>query len=101
MAGLDYTTRDKVLWIALLASCLVSAGAYVFWALPAMPETVPTHWGVDGTADGWSDKGSTIFMGAVMPLLILTLKVATVSLASVTIFSGLDPDKLSNGLMRI
>ncbi len=36
---------------------------------------------------------------AVEPLLILTLKVATVSLASVTVFSGLDPDKLSNGLM--
>ena len=36
---------------------------------------------------------------AVGPLLILTLKVATVSLASVTIFSGLDPDKLANGLM--
>lgn len=36
---------------------------------------------------------------AIGPLLILTLKVATVSLASVTIFSGLDPDKLANGLM--
>ena len=36
---------------------------------------------------------------AVVPLLILTLKVATVSLASITIFSGLDPDKLANGLM--
>ena len=36
---------------------------------------------------------------AVAPLLILTLKVATVSLASVTIFSGLDPDNLSNGLL--
>ncbi len=36
---------------------------------------------------------------AVGPLLILTLKVATVSMASVTVFSGLDPDKLSNGLM--
>ena len=35
----------------------------------------------------------------IVPLLILTLKVATVSLASVTIFSGLDPDRLSNGLM--
>lgn len=35
----------------------------------------------------------------VVPLLILTLKVATVSLASITVFSGLDPDKLSNGLM--
>ena len=33
------------------------------------------------------------------PLLILTLKVATVSLASVTVFSGMDPDKLANGLM--
>ncbi len=36
---------------------------------------------------------------AIVPLLILTLKVATVSLASITIFSGLDPDKLANGLM--
>ena len=36
---------------------------------------------------------------AIVPLLVLTLKVATVSLASVTVFSGLDPDKLSNGLM--
>ena len=36
---------------------------------------------------------------AITPLLILTLKVAVISLASVTVFSGLDPDRLSNGLM--
>ena len=36
---------------------------------------------------------------AVVPLLVLALKVATVSLASITIFSGLDPDQLANGLM--
>ena len=36
---------------------------------------------------------------AIVPLLVLTLKVATVSLASVTVFSGLDPDRLSNGLL--
>ena len=36
---------------------------------------------------------------AIMPLLILPLKVATISLASVTVFSGLDPDRLANGLM--
>lgn len=35
----------------------------------------------------------------IIPLLILTLKVSTVSLASVTVFSGMDPDKLSSGLM--
>ena len=36
---------------------------------------------------------------SIIPLLILTLKVATVSLASITVFSGLDPDRLSNGFM--
>src|SRR5699024_10245441 len=35
----------------------------------------------------------------IVPLLILTLKVATCSLASVSVFSGLDPDRLSSGLM--
>ena len=73
MAGLDYTKRDRALWIALLALCVTSEAAYVLWALPAMPETVPTHWGADGAADGWDSKGSTIFMGVVMPFLILAL----------------------------
>ena len=36
---------------------------------------------------------------AIAPLLVLTLKVTTVSLASITVFSGMDPDKLANGLM--
>ena len=38
-------------------------------------------------------------LSTVAPLLVLTLKVATVSLASITVFSGLDPDKPSNGLL--
>lgn len=35
----------------------------------------------------------------IFPLLILTLKVAVVSLASITVFSGLDPDRIANGLL--
>lgn len=35
----------------------------------------------------------------VAPLLIMTLKVAVVSLASITVFSGLDPDRLANGML--
>ena len=73
MSGLEYETRDKVLWVALAALCVASAAAYVLWALPAMPDTVPTHWGADGVADGWGDKGSTVFTGAAMPLLVLAL----------------------------
>lgn len=45
----------------------------------------------------------SLFFGAdssvIYPLLILTLKVSTVSLASITVFSGMDPDNLSKGLM--
>ena len=40
-----------------------------------------------------------VFSQTAVPLLVMTLKVATCSLASVTVFSGLDPDRLSNGLM--
>ena len=38
-------------------------------------------------------------VSTLVPLLVLTLKVATCSLASITVFSGLDPDRLANGLM--
>ncbi|MBM6815828.1 SdpI family protein [Olsenella uli] len=93
MSGLEYETRDKVLWAALAALCVASAAAYVLWALPAMPDTVPTHWGADGVADGWSDKGSTVFTGAVMPLLVLALLFAVPSLdprgASFNRFKGI------------
>lgn len=54
------------------------------------------------TQTGYLLVVSFLFSGdasTVVPLLILTLKVATCSLASVTVFSGLDPDRLSNGLM--
>lgn len=40
-------------------------------------------------------------LSAVMPLLKLTLKIAVVSLAAIVAFAGMDPDKLSNGLMAI
>lgn len=35
----------------------------------------------------------------IAPLLVMTLKVAVVSLASITVFSGLDPDRLASGLL--
>ena len=35
----------------------------------------------------------------VAPLLVMTLKVAVVSLTSITVFSGLDPDRLANGML--
>lgn len=51
---------------------------------------------------GYMFVAALIFGGNIetlVPLLILTLKVTTCSLASITVFSGLDPDRLSNGLL--
>ena len=51
---------------------------------------------------GYMFVASLLFGGdlsTLAPLLMLTLKVATVSLASITVFSGLDPDRLSCGLL--
>lgn len=46
---------------------------------------------------------ASLFFGGnastIAPLLVMTLKVTVVSLASVTVFSGLDPDRLANGLL--
>ena len=37
---------------------------------PRLPETMATHWGFDGTANGWSSRAATVFG---LPLLILAL----------------------------
>lgn len=67
--------KERIFWIVLLAAVLVHLAAYMLIAYPAMPQTVPTHWGVEGTVDGWSSKGETIVIAA-MPLLIVLLMYA-------------------------
>lgn len=37
---------------------------------PRLPETMATHWGFDGTANGWSSRAATVFG---LPLFILAL----------------------------
>ncbi|MBN2981518.1 MULTISPECIES: energy-coupling factor transporter transmembrane component T family protein [Cohnella] len=53
---------------------------------------------------GWLFVLSLFFGGDVssaLPLLKLTLKLSIVSLASITVFSGLDPEKISDGLLAL
>lgn len=57
---------------ALLASSIVILLPIVMGLLlwSRLPERIATHWGVDGTADGWSSKGFAVFG---MPLFILAI----------------------------
>lgn len=42
------------------------------WLYPHMPSRVPTHWGPDGQANGWSSRGLAV---GIWPLLIAGLSV--------------------------
>lgn len=56
---------------ALAALCLVSLIAHLA-LFPALPEVVPTHFGVSGEVDGWSDKRMALLLDA-LPLVLLGL----------------------------
>ena len=59
----------KYKWHLLLSSIVILlpiAFGLILW--DSLPEQLTTHWGMDGQADGWMTKGSTIFM---LPLILL------------------------------
>lgn len=66
---------ERAFWVVLFAAVIVHLAAYALLAYPAMPETVPTHWGADGAVDGWGDKAGTLVMAA-MPLVVALVMLA-------------------------
>lgn len=66
---------ERAFWMVLFAAVAAHLLAYVLLAYPAMPQTVPTHWGADGAVNGWGDKAGTIFMAA-MPALVAIFMLA-------------------------
>jgi len=55
-------------WFGLVVAAL--AAAVSVWAYPRLPETVATHWNLQGTPDGYSSR---LWAVAMMPLLTLGL----------------------------
>ncbi len=53
-------------WPVLLLLLLPFALTAYFW--DQIPETIPTHWGIDGQPDGWSQKGWSVFF---LPLITI------------------------------
>ena len=66
---------ERAFWAVLFAVVVVHLAAYALLAYPAMPQTVPTHWGADGAVNGWGDKAGTLVMAA-MPLVVALVMLA-------------------------
>lgn len=56
--------------IVCLLPALVGAALY-----PRLPETMATHWGMDGTADGWMPRAAAVFG---LPALLLAIQLICV-----------------------
>ncbi|RCS65662.1 DUF1648 domain-containing protein [Brachybacterium sp. JB7] len=62
----------------LRVTALLAALAITIWILIAyagLPETIPTHFDLSGTADGWGPKWSILVLAAVMLLVSVGLAV--------------------------
>ena len=66
---------ERAFWVVLFAAVAAHLLAYALVAYPAMPQTVPTHWGADGAVDGWGNKTGTLLMAAV-PLVVALVMLA-------------------------
>ena len=62
--------KNKLFW-AMLALCAANFAAQLC-VFPALPETVPMHWGVSGQADGWGAKWQVLIL-ALLPFGIVLL----------------------------
>ena len=65
--GTVKANKKELLLTSLVCLLPLLAGAILY---PRLPETMATHWGFDGTANGWSSRAATVFG---LPLLILAL----------------------------
>jgi uncharacterized membrane protein len=41
---------------------LAAALGFGLWALPSLPDQVASHWGLSGEPDGWSSKGTLVYL---------------------------------------
>lgn len=70
----DLPREPTAPWILVLAvgMMLVWLGVLA-WQVAVLPERVPTHFGADGRADGWSSRTGALAFSALLPLLLLLL----------------------------
>ena len=62
---------NKRLYLILGLVCLLNLAAHLYF-YPQMPDIIPTHWGVDGTVDGYGPRWTMLIL-AVLPLACLAL----------------------------
>lgn len=58
---------------AAIAALIVVMAIVSLWLYPALPATVPIHWGLSGEPDGWAPKATGLLFGPVVAALVLAM----------------------------
>ena len=69
--GARTTGESLRVWIALIVLCLVNVVAHLI-VMPSLPAQIPTHWGADGSVNGWGPRWMASVLGA-LPLAFLVM----------------------------
>lgn len=69
--GIHPTGVSSRVWIALVVLCVANVVVHL-WVMPSLPAQIPTHWGANGSVDGWDPSWMASALGA-LPLVLLAV----------------------------
>jgi uncharacterized membrane protein len=59
---------SNLLWVFV---CIAIPFGYAFYLFPSLPDTIPTHFNLEGKADAWGDKSSIFLLPGILGLVSL------------------------------
>lgn len=83
-------TADEMLpWYIYLVPIIITIGTFAYTATqyPNLPDLIPTHWGIDGKPDAFSQK--TPFSVVALPLILLIMQGMMLGINELTKKSGI------------
>ena len=71
---------SNLIWVIV---CIAIPFAYAFYLFPSLPETIPTHFNLEGKADAWGNKSSVFLPAAILGLTSLFCYFLLINLKSI------------------
>ena len=71
---------SNLIWVIV---CIAIPFAYAFYLFPTLPETIPTHFNLEGKADAWGNKSSVFLPAAILGLTSLFCYFLLINLKSI------------------
>jgi uncharacterized membrane protein len=102
ITDLSVRSQDEMLpWYVYLLPILITAGVigYTIFQYDLLPDQIPTHWGINGEADAFTEK--TPVSAIQMPLILLIMQIMYLAIQVGTKKSGIKLGATSTNASRV